>query len=128
MNATLPAIDTAALLFEATVELARLGGTENPVYRECLAALKRETAPLSTTIGELAERYDIPAADALQSVIDAGCRLFWWEGKPHGVDGIRAQIKSWWRWDITPEIQVDLSPEERAAIEAVWGEKEAVAA
>lgn len=115
------------LLFEAAVEIARLGGSDNPVYRKLAAALQQRLRPLSTTIGEIAGLYDIPPADVLDEVANAGCRLFWWEGKPHGLEGIRQLVKDWWRWDVTPEIAVDLSPEQSAQLEFAFGSAEPVA-
>lgn len=109
------------LLLEAAVEIARLDGPANPVYLRLTAALQQELRPLSTTIGEVAQLYDVPPADALDEAIRSGCRLFWWEGKPHGVQGVRQLIKDWWRWDVTPEIAVDLSPEESARLEQAFG-------
>ena len=71
------------LLFDAAVEIARLDGTENGVFRSLMTELQQQSQPLSTSVGEIANLYDIAAADALDEVIRSGCRVFWWNGKPY---------------------------------------------
>ena len=81
--------------------------------------------PLSTTIGEIAALYDLPAGDVLDETIKAGCRSFWWNGKPYHAEGIRQLAGEWWRWDIRPEIEIDLSPDVLSRLQFALGGEEA---
>lgn len=110
------------LLFDAAVQIAVHDGPENPVFRHLVDELQQQSQPLSTTVGEIAGLYDLPAADVLDAVIRSGCRMFWWNGKPYEAEGIRKQIGGAWQWDLTPEIEVDLTPQQRQRLDELLGE------
>jgi hypothetical protein len=81
--------------------------------------------PLATSVGEIARLYDLPESDVLDEAVHAGCRSFWWEGTRYGADEIRQVIKDWWRWDLTGEIELNLTGEEAARLERALGGDEA---
>ena len=70
-----------------------------------------------STVGEIASLYDLAESDVLDEVIRAGCRSFWWEGNRYDAEGIRRLVKDWWRWDVTPEFELSLSPAELERLE-----------
>src|SRR5262245_31015435 len=75
------------------------------------------TADFQSTVGEIARLYDLAESDVLEEVVRAGCRSFWWEGSRYDAEGVRRLIKDWWRWDVTPEIELTLSPVELERLE-----------
>ena len=111
------------LLFDAAVEIAARVGTDNSVFGDLFAELQKQSQPLSTSIREIAQFYDIPPADALNEVVKTGCRLYWWNGTPYEANGIQREIKEFWQWDITPEVDVDLSPDQRRRLDDALGEE-----
>ena len=80
--------------------------------------------PLSTTIGEIARLYDVAPNDALDEVIRTGCRSYWWNGQTYRVEGIRRLIQDSWQWDVTPEIEVDLTAREQNSLDSSFGSDE----
>jgi hypothetical protein len=112
------------VLFDAAVEIAVLDGTDNSTFKSLLAELKKQSESLSTSVGEIAKLYDIPAEDALEKVIDSGCRRFWWNRERCGVEGIRRLLSDLSQWDVTADIEVELTPDERQRLdEALVAEK-----
>jgi hypothetical protein len=109
--------DTQALAMNAE----SLGGkTQKLLFDEAGPAAGR---PLSTSVGEIAALYDIPPTDALDAVIGAGCKRYWWEGNRYDAGGVRRLVKEWSRWDATPEVEVDLTPEQRQRLDQALGEE-----
>jgi len=112
------------VLFDAAVEIAVLDGTDNNTFKSLLAELKKQSESLSTSVGEIAKLYDIPAEDALEKVIDSGCRRFWWGHERCGVEGIRRLLSDLPQWDVAADIEIELTPDERQRLdEALIAEK-----
>jgi hypothetical protein len=115
---------TQKLLFDAAVQIAVHDGTDNSVFQQLVGELQSQSQPLSTSVGEIANLYDIPAADAMDELVRAGCRVYWWNGTSYSADGIRQAISDAWQWEMTPEIEVDLTPEQRRVLDGSLGGSE----
>lgn len=89
------------------------------------APVAAQPQPLSTTIGEIARLYDVAPTDALDEVIRSGCRRYWWNGESSGAEGIRKLIRDSWQWDVTPEIEVDLTASEQERLDRSLGSNDA---
>jgi len=112
------------VLFDAAVEIAVLDGTDNSSFKSLLAELKKQSDSLSTSVGEIAKLYDISAEEALEKVIDSGCRRFWWNRERFGVEGIRQLLSDLSHWDVVADIEIELTPDERQRLdEALVAEK-----
>ena len=105
------------VLFDAAVEIAVLDGTDNTTFKSLLAELKKQSESLSTSVGEIAKLYDIPAEDALEKVIDSGCRRFWWNRERCGAEGIRRLLSDLAQWDVAADIEIELTPDERQRLD-----------
>src|SRR5262245_1811863 len=75
-----PSDELLALLGDAAVEIANLDSPDNIVCRR-LQAMQRRLQPLTTTVGELANRIDVSPRDVLDAAQDAGVQVFWHEGQ-----------------------------------------------
>jgi len=121
MNADSSSNKTQKLLFDAAGRIA-VHDDMDCKGQELVAELQ-QPEPLSATIAEIAALYDIPPADVLEAVILTGCRVYWWNGKPYEADGVKRLIRSWSQWDATPEVEVELTQDQRRHLEEALGDE-----
>lgn len=110
---------TTELLFDAAV-IAHGTDAAAPL----IAELHRRSLPLSTTLGELAARYDVPAADALEACVAAGVKVFWLDGMPVGPETAKARLlndRTWTPAEMAGQVEIDLTEEQANRLEDMWG-------
>src|SRR5262249_59193649 len=94
-----------------------LDGTDNRTFKNLLAELRKQSDSLSTSVAEIAKLYSISAEDALEKVIDSGCRRFWWNRERYGIEGIRRLVSDHSQWDVAAEIEIELKADERQRLD-----------
>ena len=109
------------LLSEAAVEIANLDGPGNVVCRR-LRAMQKRLQPLTTTIGELAERADVPPRDMLEAAIAAGVSTFWHAGQAlRNPSLLRTYLAMRSYSDPVPELEFDLASDQAVRLAAELG-------
>lgn len=77
---------------------------------------------MTISTSTLAATLDIGPADALDAARKAGATEFHWEGRTYDYAGIESALARFWHWDATGEVDIEMTDEQYAALQAEWPE------